>query len=73
MDILKQGALIYQRMCKHTHVFLLENGKEIRVVCKPSNFAHLAGLRKFSDVPEFWRESSANYIFKRILSDDILW
>jgi len=71
MDILQKAAIAFNNLCKHQYVFELSNGHTVKLVFKPQNFAHLAGIRKFADIYEFSREMSSVNLFYKILCGEI--
>lgn len=71
-DILQQAAMAYKDICRHQYCYTLSNGQKVQIVFKPQHFAHLAGLRKLSDVYEFQQQSaSAVNLYKSILKGKI--
>jgi len=71
MDILQKAAYIYDNLCKHHYVFELSNGHTITLILRPQNFAHLAGIRKFSDLYEFRKDITAINLYHKILRGEI--
>lgn len=71
-DLLQAAAFAYRRLMRKKYVFTFNNGKHATLVFKPAQFAHLAGLRYFSDIAEFKKErSTAASIFARILKGSL--
>ena len=71
MDLLQTAAKAYEQLCRHTYQFSFDNGQSILVRFYPKHFAHLAGIRKFSDLREFQLENgrpvfSANQLSKNL-------
>ena len=58
MDVLKQAAQTYQGLIGKEYRIVFSNGKAVRIVFKPSNFPHLAGLHKLRDL---YQISSGQY------------
>ena len=50
MDILKSAAIAYEKLTGKEFCITFSNGKMVRIVFKPSNFSHLAGLHKLTDL-----------------------
>lgn len=75
MDSLQIAAKAYQKICENRYKYTFDNRASIIVCFRPSNFCHLAGLRKFSDLREFQYENgkpifSAIKIYKKALAGD---
>jgi len=71
MDILQKAAIAFNNLCKHQYAFDLSNGHTVKLVFRPQNFAHLAGIRKFADLYEFGRDTSSINLFYKILRGEI--
>ena len=71
MDILQKAAIEFDYLCKRQYVFKLSNGQIVRLVFKPQNFAHLAGIRKFSDLYEFSKATSSINLFNKIIRGEL--
>ena len=70
-EYLLTAAKAYQAICRYSYLFSFSNGKTIKLVFKPQNFVHLAGLRKLNDVYEFQAGRSATNIYHDILRGNI--
>jgi len=70
-DILMTAALAYREVCKRQYLYTFDNGECIRIVFKPQNFVHLAGLRKLGDVYEFSNNNTTTNIYNAILRGKI--
>ena len=55
MDLLYDAAATYGELTGCEHRIALSDGRELRLIFKPANFAHLAGLHKFDDL--YWISS----------------
>lgn len=51
MDTLKYKLLDFKKINQYTFNYLLDNGKEISFKIKQSQFPHLIGLHKLTDIP----------------------
>lgn len=58
MDVLKQAAQIYQGLIGKEYCITFSDGEAVRIIFKPSNFSHLAGLHKLRDL---YQISSGQY------------
>ncbi len=58
MDVLKQAAQIYQGLIDKEYRITFSDGKTVRIIFKPGNFPHLAGLHKLRDL---YQISSGRY------------
>lgn len=58
MDALKRAAQAYQELIGKEYHITFSNGKAVRIIFKPSNFPHLAGLHKLRDL---YQISSGQY------------
>ena len=50
MDMLKRAAVAYEKLIGKEYCITFSNGKMVRIIFKPSNFSHLAGLHKLTDI-----------------------
>lgn len=70
-NYVQQAAIEYDKVCKKQYHYTFDNGQEIKIVFKPQNFAHLAGLRKLNDLNEFQPKFPAKIIFQKALAGEI--
>ncbi len=70
MDLLYNAALEYKSLLNKEHIIMFSNGKSIRIIFKPSNFLHLAGLHKLTDM-DYLTKFSAKRVYKMVLSKKV--
>lgn len=70
-EYLATAARAYREICRFSYTFSFSNGETIKLVFKPQNFVHLAGLRKLNDVYEFQTVRNAINIYHDILRGNI--
>lgn len=64
-----EAARVYQKLIGKEYRIRFSNGKAVRIIFKPSNFKHLAGLHKLRDLyPISSEQYGAVALYKRILS-----
>jgi hypothetical protein len=51
MDPLQAKALEYEELLPFDHLFSLQDGRKVLLVFRESNFPHLLGLHKLTDIP----------------------
>lgn len=71
MDNLRECAIYYDSLIGNEYTLVLENDIKLVFKFEKSNFFHLLGLHKLTDVNEFYignRIKSKNVIYKEILS-----
>ena len=74
LDILMSAAKTYRELANREFKIGLSNGESIRIVFRPGNFMHLAGLNKLTDL--YFISSkllTPTTIFKKILKGEITW
>ena len=72
MKDIQECAKFYKTLMHKDFVFTLENGVKFKIFFKPSNFYHLIGLHKLTDVRQL-TDANASYskIYKDIISGRI--
>lgn len=72
MEDIKECAELYETLLNKDYIFTLEQGIQFKLFFKKSNFHHLLGLSKLTDVENLsLNRNTAEDIYKKILKGDI--
>lgn len=70
MKSIRECAALYNKMLGKKYIFTLEGDLEFKVEFTPSNFYHLLGLEKLTDIEQI-KNAKPNKVFKSILNGSI--
>lgn len=70
MNTISECAKLYETILKKEYIFTIENNIKISIYFSASNFYHLLGLEKLSDITQF-KGKKPNQIYKQILNGRI--
>lgn len=70
MNTISECAKLYETILKKEYIFTIENNIKISIYFSASNFYHLLGLEKLSDITQL-KNKKPNQIYKQILNGRI--
>lgn len=70
MENIQECAKLYKSLIGKDFIFTLGNNVKFKLYFKPSNFHHLLGLGKLTDIKGVWNGNPSN-VFKEILDGQI--
>lgn len=70
METIKECAVLYKELLGKKYIFTLEGDYKFTIEFTPSNFYHLLGLEKLTDIDQIINAKPGK-VFKSILSGDI--
>lgn len=72
MKDIQECAKFYESLMRKDYIFTLENGVKFKIFFKPSNFYHLIGLHKLTDIRQITnKNTSSAKVYKDILLGQI--
>lgn len=75
MGKIAELAKDYEKFIEKKYIYYLENGTSFNVIFEKKRFAHLLGLHKIVDIPQFYKLAQKKYsgskAFKDVRNEDI--
>ena len=71
MESIRECAALYNKLLGKKYIFTLEGNLKITVEFTPSNFYHLLGLEKLTDIDQI-KKAKPGKVFKGILNGSMI-